>query len=74
MNAIQHRAGKAHHYMARRSPEDDELVNYAALPMRGHREVMEQALEIETAPSAAAKKRLGMRCGVNGQVCVLSRH
>ncbi|KAJ9095930.1 hypothetical protein QFC20_006531 [Naganishia adeliensis] len=67
MNAIQHRAGKAHYYMARRSPEDDGPIDYATLPMRSHRQVMEQAFEIEMARSAAAKKRLGTRCGVNGQ-------
>lgn len=58
---------KAPYYFIRRTA-DDPAVDYANLPYREHREIMQQAYDIETAPKPGSKKKLGMNTGINGQV------
>lgn len=58
---------KAPYYITRRRADDD-LVDYADLPYREHREIMQQAYDIETATKPAIKKKLGINTGINGQL------
>ncbi|KAJ9092704.1 hypothetical protein QFC20_007305 [Naganishia adeliensis] len=60
---------KAPYYITRRTA-DDPAVDYANLPYREHREIMQQAYDIETAPKPGIKKKLGMNTGINGQALI----
>ncbi|KAJ9098039.1 hypothetical protein QFC20_006070 [Naganishia adeliensis] len=57
---------KAPYYVTRRTA-DDPAVDYASLPYREHREIMQQAYDIETAPKPGIKKKLGMNTSINGR-------
>ncbi|KAJ9092598.1 hypothetical protein QFC20_007327 [Naganishia adeliensis] len=57
---------EAPYYVTRRTA-DDAAVDYANLPYREHREIMQQAYDIETARKPGIKKKLGMNTGINGQ-------
>lgn len=67
MQAIRRAGPKASYYLARKSSTRDE-VDYNVLEMRHHREIMEQALEVDQGSSKAARDRAGREHGINGQV------
>jgi hypothetical protein len=73
MDGIKGRGRHGRYYMSRRSETEDEGIDYAALPLRQHREIMEQALAIEMARTKARKERLGAQWGIKGQVIFLLR-
>lgn len=67
MAAIRRTGSKARYYSARRTATENG-VDYHALDMRLHREIMVQALEVDQQRSKAARDRAGREFGIDGQV------
>ncbi|KAJ9115199.1 hypothetical protein QFC20_001066 [Naganishia adeliensis] len=66
MKAIRRAGPRAKYYLARQSAADDQ-ADYGKLEIRDHREIMEQALEVDQGTSKTARDRLGREVGINGQ-------
>lgn len=67
MKAIRRAGPRAKYYLARQSAADDQ-ADYGKLEIRDHREIMEQALEVDQGTLKTARDRLGREVGINGQV------
>ncbi|KAJ9096484.1 hypothetical protein QFC20_006427 [Naganishia adeliensis] len=66
MQAIRRAGPQANYYLARKSASGNG-VDYDALELRHHHEIMEQALEVDQGASKAARDRAGRQVGINGQ-------